>query len=451
MRALILFAMIGTLSLAGLAIPRVALYGYVWFSLMRPDALAWVENLYPFGMLLALVTLVGVVRRVDLLFEWIRNPMARTLLILVIPVTLSVVASAHPELCYYQYELYLNIILMALVIPVLIRTLEHLKELLLVTGASMGLLGMKFGFSGIVHGGAHYMQGHGGVMNDNNGLALAMTMTVPLCWYCSRIVQTQWLRWAYLAMAVGSMATVVFTFARGAAVAMALTMALMAYRARFKLAMAAGLGLLCLPVALLVGHKYITRLATLTDVTKDPSAASRILYYKTAIKMSLDYPLFGVGFGDKNYLLLLPNYLGIEDRHVVHNTYLQFLVDSGAPALLIYCGLLFGTMWWLGKSIKRMKASSRPELAMYPCLLQTTLFAFAIGSSFYSRIKFEPAYVILMCSASWYIIERSLLDSPAPAEPAPATVETTSPAAPYGKTPAMYPVKARARHGFEFR
>ncbi len=39
--------------LAGLINPVFALLGYIWYSLMRPDALAWAEGQFPYSMILA--------------------------------------------------------------------------------------------------------------------------------------------------------------------------------------------------------------------------------------------------------------------------------------------------------------------------------------------------------------------------------------------------------------
>jgi hypothetical protein len=40
---------------------------------------------------------------------------------------------------------------------------------------------------------------------------------------------------------------------------------------------------------------------------------------------------------------------------------------------------------------------------------QTSLLAFAIGSTFYSRSDFEFAYIVLMAAAAWYGIEKKAL------------------------------------------
>jgi O-antigen ligase len=102
----------------------------------------------------------------------------------------------------------------------------------------------------------------------------------------------------------------------------------------------------------------------------------------------------------------LSAYLGSEDEHVAHNTYVQVLADSGLFAEIVYLGLLFGTTIWLGRSAKRCR-KIRPGLEAYPLGLQTSLVAFIVGSTFLSRVTFDFYYVLIMMAASWYLVEKS--------------------------------------------
>jgi O-antigen ligase len=97
-----------------------------------------------------------------------------------------------------------------------------------------------------------------------------------------------------------------------------------------------------------------------------------------------------------------------EHRQVVHNTYLQMLTDSGVFAFAIYVVLLWGTTWWLGRSAKRMREFD-PKLAAVPLALRASLVAFAIGSTFLSRVQFDLTYFVLMAAAAWMPIEHQRL------------------------------------------
>jgi len=151
----------------------------------------------------------------------------------------------------------------------------------------------------------------------------------------------------------------------------------------------------------------VERMATLKAPEQEGSAASRITHAITALQMWTDYPLTGVGFGGQNYVALSPRYTGVEDIHVVHNSYLEMLVDSGIFAFLIYTGLLWGTILWLDFSIRKfLKQDSRR--AAVPLAIQVSLIAFALGGTFYSAQRFDLPYILLMCAGCWREFSRSM-------------------------------------------
>jgi O-antigen ligase len=212
-----------------------------------------------------------------------------------------------------------------------------------------------------------------------------------------------------LGMAACAGITLISTNSRGNSLACGLVLLLITFRSKYRMAGLIGICLvLILPGLYLVGDRYLERMSTLKDVESDNSAWSRVVFAEAAIRMWSDYPLLGVGFGEENYVFLSDQYLdpGVAGRKV-HNTYLQMLVDSGIFAFLIYTALLWGTIWWLGRSIKKMNRL-RPEWAAYPLMIQSSLIAFAIGSTFYSRGDFELCYMLLMAAGAWYSIQESL-------------------------------------------
>jgi hypothetical protein len=98
---------------------------------------------------------------------------------------------------------------------------------------------------------------------------------------------------------------------------------------------------------------------------------------------------------------------------VAHNSYLQMLVDSGIFAFLIYCGLLFGSIFWLGKSAKFVR-SVYPGQELIPIALQTSLLAYAAGASFYSHQRYDLFYILLLTTAAWYQIQKTELLAASP-------------------------------------
>jgi probable O-glycosylation ligase (exosortase A-associated) len=406
MREWMLLAAVGVACGAALVNPRVGLYAYIGFALLRPDALAWSEGRYPYSLALVGATLLSSIRHAGDLPDLVVNPVARGFLLLQVPIALSVVFSLEPSFSYGPYRLYIGIAAISCSIPLLIRTERELKNLLEVMGLSMGLLAIKFAVYGLRSPGVRFEKGWVGLLADNNDLALALVMTLPLCWYMGTMVQARWLKGICLAMALSSGLVVVMTRSRGGTLALVAVLLLMTLRAKRKI-----IGVLLLSVlagvALYVGgDAYLQRLATLRNPQADASAVNRMYVAGESIRVWQEYPWGGVGFGGQVFQRLeLP--LRSDVRPVAHNTYLEMLVDSGIFAFLFYTALLLGTIAWLGRSARQTKAHCL-GMEVYPLAIQTSLVGFAVGATFLSRVGFDYQYFLLMSAGSWWEIEKQL-------------------------------------------
>jgi len=410
MRDLILMGMTAVLCILSPLNQKFGLYGYFWFALMRPDILAW-SGANRYSLFIAASALFSNMGRVlPNLPVLIRNPICRVTILLFLVITLSVPLAVKPELCYDPYSLFVRMLVMALLIPLAIREEKELQGLVLVVACSIGLLGGKMGFMGLIAGGARYAQGYGGMMSDNNSLALALAMAVPLCWYSRSMVTAPWAKLGLTLLSLCSVGAVVFTHSRGGALAVGTTLLLVAWRAKHRVLVGLMVVGFFVGAAYLVRESFLSRMATIAEANEEASAKSRIILASSAIKMWLDYPLFGVGFTESNERELISNYVPSEYKEeykgkVIHNTYLQMLVDSGPLALLPYCWLLFGTIWRMEKFIVRSRRSGDMAAAAIPLAVQTALVTYAVGSTFLSRTSFDFFYILIMIAAAWLEIE----------------------------------------------
>jgi hypothetical protein len=95
---------------------------------------------------------------------------------------------------------------------------------------------------------------------------------------------------------------------------------------------------------------------------------------------------------------------------------MQLLSDTGLMGFIPYMLLLFGSIWWLGRSARQTKRL-HPGLEVYPRGIQVSLAACSLGTFFLSRVDFDLTYMILMCGAAWWSLTRTNfggLDAAAP-------------------------------------
>jgi probable O-glycosylation ligase (exosortase A-associated) len=410
MREAALIGIVAAICVVALVKPRIGLLGYTWFALMRPDALSWSVG-RPYSLCLAACTLIGSVIYLPRFVRIVTNPISRGLVLLLVPLTISADLAVDPSLSWPSWNYFIRIVVMALLIVVFVDEEKQLRTLLFIVAVSIGFLGLKLGLYGFLVGRAEYMDDlEGTLMSDNNMLALALAMVVPLCWYGRSMVQSRLLRLTCLVLMFGSIAGIVMTNSRGGALSLGAVLVVIALRANRKLAAVAVILICTAPAVYVVGHAYIARLSTITanESEADHSIRSRLDHQRAAFAMWKDYPMFGVGFGMFNYANLAPRYLGYKDNHVAHNTYFQFLADDGIFAFLIYVSLLFGTILWLEKS-GRFIRDAYPGKEVYPFAIEAALIAFSVGSFFLSRDSYDLLYIMLMSAAAWRTVERVLV------------------------------------------
>ncbi|MBA3973601.1 MAG: putative O-glycosylation ligase, exosortase A system-associated [Candidatus Solibacter sp.] len=433
MRDAVLMVIVAIISVMALYAPRYGLLGYLWFSLFRPDILAYSAG-RPYSMILAIVTGVSALRAVPRVAELMINPIVWVFMGFQVWCGLSVLTALRQDLCFPSYTWFLTSSVISLFIPLLVRTKEHLRLLLQVLGGSIGLLGAKMGLYGILAGGAMFVQGVGGFLADNNLVALGLVMGVPLLWYSILLTDMLPLKSFFGFLLVTTLAAIVMCHSRGGILALALVLMLMAWRAKYRMAAFVFIALMALPGAWLVRDSLIARMSTLSSFQEDESAMGRLAFWKAALKVSKDYPLFGVGFGGTNYREISGKYVEGDFTHAnlfVHNTYLQVLVDSGYPAAIAYCILLLVCILWMRRLSKKLKEDD-PEMARWSEAIGISLAGYSVGAMFLSRVNYDFPYMLFLAAATVYQIHAmqqpvagqapagESADAPPPSSPLPA-------------------------------
>ncbi len=442
-RLIILFAIVGVLALVALFRPKIGLFGYIWFAVLRPDFLAWAPHEYPLSFILAVATLIGVAIHVPGRVVYVfSSPITRLILLLQAPVMLSCVLAVNPALTWMPLSLYWRMLVMALIVVMLVETKKDLMVLAIVIGGSLGALAAKMGLAGLLAGGVQYAAGYGGMLSDNNTYALALAMGVPICWYLKDAVKPVWMKAGFVMIAILSVPGVLMTYSRGATISLGVGVMLIAVRSKQK----AAVGLLTLVMAMgllaFLGPSFSERLATVSNPTEEASANARIIMAKAGLKLAADYPLFGVGFGGLNQQMVIGRYISPDvsiEKLFIHNTYLQMLADSGIFAMILYIALLATALWMLQMSYWRVK--KYPEFAPYPLMLQTSLIVFSIDALVLSRVSFDITYILLAMSAAWLRLEPFYLRSEAPAMGPARNVEPA--VVPLSEAPAPAPLSQR--------
>jgi probable O-glycosylation ligase (exosortase A-associated) len=374
--------------------PWIGVLVFSWISYMNPHKYAWGPvRTFPLALIVALVTLIGMTATKD---KWRlpKDPATLLMILLWIMFVVTTPFAFNQQQAWLQLEKVSKILLMTFITIMLINSQLKLRYLLLVIALSVGLIGLKGGLWVFLTGGANRVYGpDGSFLADNNDLALALNMTLPLLLYLSKDEPKQWLRCLLKGCFVMTFIAIVFTYSRGGFLAMVLVSCLLLIKARYKAL--AGIILMIGVVALLflAPQKWSERMNTIDTYEQDASAMGRINAWQTAINIAIARPLTGGGFNTWTpavFMRYSPQAWNVRD---VHSSYFEILGEHGFIALILY--LLLLTYALLTTSRLKWTIRRNPNLQWaqhYPDMLQVSIFAYMLGGAFLGRAYFDLFY-----------------------------------------------------------
>jgi probable O-glycosylation ligase (exosortase A-associated) len=374
--------------------PYIGALMYAWLGLMNPHRLTFgFAYSFPFGMVVALVTLVGMLLSQDRK----RVPWSGTLvvwLLLVFWYSVTTIFALVPEDAVVEWDRALKIQVMIFVTMVLIHGQFRINAFVWVIVISLGFYGVKGGIFTILTGGKYLVMGPwDSFITDNNTLALALIMTLPLMRYLMMTSENKKVQMGLLgAMLLTGMA-ILSSHSRGALLAGATIVLFLILKSKHKVRFGLA-SLLALPLMLMsMPDEWFDRMGTIGEYEQDASAMGRINAWLFAYNLAKDHPITGGGFDvftKELFLVYAPNPL---DHHDAHSIYFEVLAEHGFVGLGLF--LLLGLMALLTCSRVIKKVRDNDELSWardLASMLQVSFIGFATGGAFLGLAYFDMYY-----------------------------------------------------------
>ncbi|MFI5103406.1 MAG: O-antigen ligase family protein [Terriglobales bacterium] len=293
--------------------------------------------------------------------------------------------------------------MIALLVAALANSEERIRKILVVIGASLGLLGLKSLFSIIVTAGRYSVQGPGGLMSEENAYALGMNMAIPILYWLASCEEKKWLRRFLWSGALACAVTVIFTRSRSGFLGLVVVCLLIALYSRRKLLAPVALAVCAAVVLWFAPDAAIERYKTIPTATQtDPSAIGRLQAWEAAAQMAKAHPFFGVGL--RNFELTFANYSAYEPR-APHNAIVALTAESGIPSSLLFIALVLSASYtsWIGWRRLRHDPESR-SLATYCLIVHVTLLVYMVPNFFINRQDFDLMYHLVGLSAGMHVV-----------------------------------------------
>lgn len=388
---------------------------WAWLSLMNPHRFAFgLAYDAPLAAMAAAATMLGLLATRDRHSPFETGP-PRVLLVFMIWMTLSWLFGLDPESDYEQYKKVMKVDVMTLVTLALISSRLQITTLTWVVTMSLALLGIKGGVFTILTGGNFRVWGPPGTfIADNNEIALALVMTIPLLRFLQQQSRTRLLRgfvgFAMLMCAAAALGS----YSRGGFLAISAMGVFLWFRGSNRLRNGIVIGALALGMLAFMPEEWAARMSTIENYEEDRSAMGRISAWWTAFNVARTH-LFGIGF-ELARPELFAQYSPYPDMvHAAHSIYFLVLGNHGFVGLFLFLAI-FVLCWRQANRIRRW-AKGRPELQwchQLASMCQVSLVGYAVGGAFLSLAYFDlPYYVMIIVAATHQWVKRQAVQTEA--------------------------------------
>ena len=289
-----------------------------------------------------------------------------------------------------------KVLLVIFLTILLVTTRERLRNLYLVLALSIGVLAIKGAMFGLRTGGENRVWGPpDSFLADNNDLALATNMTLPILFFLAAEEKRRWLRLVLRGAFVCGVFSVLLSYSRGGLLGLVVVLTALILTSRHKL-LTAGFAAIC---ALLVFSyapgKWMERMGSFYHGEIDASARGRLNAWEFAFVLTQHYPLTGGGF-ETFTPDLFERYTPDLSYAGPHSIYFQTLGEQGYVGLGLFLGLLGScwlSLWKLSRQAKRI--ASLRWVRVYAYMLGCSLLAYMVSGAFLPRAYFDYFYTLV--------------------------------------------------------
>jgi probable O-glycosylation ligase (exosortase A-associated) len=393
--------------------PSAGVLGWTWLTMMTPQKLIWgMLSMLPLNLIVALATLAMV------LFTKDRRKLPRNLTVtlwmfFILAMTVTTITAINPALSWGIWNRVVKVMLLGFLVPVLMTTQRRIHALIWVIVMCLGYFGIKGGIFTLMTGsGGHVVGPPDSQLIDNNNLALALCMSLPLMNYLRLQTATPLVRNGLLAAMIATTFGALGTFSRGGMIGLGVMAAYLWWKSPRKISLALGVVAVVVPAFLFMPASWYDRVGTLKDASNQTTFLTRWDAWTVNLNIALARPLTGGGFassedGDvyRHYSYGRSMYAthgkedvpeGFTGGHAAHSIYFETLGDHGFIGCGLYFALLLSTLGVLRRV--RKAAGAIPAMAWIKdlvAMIQVSFLAFFVSGTALSMAYYDLVFLFI--------------------------------------------------------
>lgn len=394
MRSLLLFAFVVALMPVILVMPYVGVLTWAWLSFMNPHRDVFGAGFdFQFVFWTAAVTLGSwlISKEPKKLF---REPIELAMLAFVLWTVLTTATAINHDLSTDYFVQTLKSFVLAFAVIGLMTSKSRMQAFIWIIAISLGYYAVRGAFSIFYTGGLARVSGPDGTLiGDNNTIALAFVITLPLLNYLrlsSRNLAISVLVTFVIAATIGA---IILTYSRGGLVGLVVVAAGTWLSSRGKLMLIALGCALLLVAASFLPQQWYDRMETIRGYSADISLQGRVEAWHVALNIANDRPLVGGGFN----ATLDPGTFTKYDRTGVsraglatHSIYFQVLGDHGYPGLFFYLFMILMAILNLNHIIHLTKSNEEQRwLADLARMMRLSFAGFLVCGALLSMAYYD--------------------------------------------------------------
>jgi len=383
--------------------PHIGVLVWSWVSHMIPQFYTYnFARTFPFLVVIFGITVLGMLVTKDRT-RFPAHPIIFVLMVYWLWIIVTTFAGFDPAVSQVKLIHLSKVIVFTIIAAALMQSPNRLKSFIWVIALSLGFIAIKGGLFTLLTGGAARVEGAGGMMGDNNQLAMAMAMFVPLAFHIAKHPPLPILKWPIIGASLLVPLAVVGTQSRGgfAALAAVIFMMILKTKHKFKTLLAivvlAGVGFNFMP------DTWKNRISSTENATEDSSFVGRVAMWKFSVNLADDNPLVGGGFNvfyvqRARELYMPPGHLA----RAPHSIYFEVLAEHGYPGLIIFLTLIFTGFYAGGTQAKKFRKYEETKWIGDLCAaLQLSIVGYSVGGLTVNIGTFDIFYhflaIVVMC------------------------------------------------------
>jgi len=317
----------------------------------------------------------------------------------------SFFAIAPADAVFDRWLFVFKINVMLWVTWMLVCDARQLRVLIWVVTLSVAFFGIKGGVWTVLTGGGGRVWGPpGGMLQENNALAVGLVVLMPMLYYLRQTEPRGWLRHALTAAMVACAFSILGSQSRGALVALLAMAFFLGLKSKHPVRTSLALVVLGVVAGSFMPDSWTSRMDTINTYQSDNSAMSRIWTWHTLWNAAVDRPFVGAGFLADNREVFA-RYAPTDEIYrqfqghvfVAHSIYFQMLGEHGFVGLGLY--LVLGLTSW--RTARRVARTTRDDevlgswLPLLMRMVQVSLIGFAVGGAFLSLAYVDLPFMIV--------------------------------------------------------